>query len=66
VKILLFWPDGTEVPGLFAYLRNLQGADGSDRRDVIATIFRGTINRMITGYLLRDVINKINGIHFSS
>jgi type I restriction enzyme M protein len=59
-------PDGTEGPGLFAYLRNLQGADGGDRRDVIATIFRGTVNRMITGYLLRDVINKINGIHFSS
>jgi type I restriction enzyme M protein len=59
-------PDGSEGPGLFAYLRNLQGADGGDRRDVIATIFRGTVNRMITGYLLRDVINKINGIHFSS
>jgi type I restriction enzyme M protein len=59
-------PDGSEGLGLFAYLRNLQGADGGDRRDVIATIFRGTVNRMITGYLLRDVINKINGIHFSS
>jgi len=44
-------PDGTEGPGLFAYLRNLQGADGGDHRDVIATIFRGTVNRMITGYL---------------
>ena len=59
-------PDGSEGQGLFAYLRNLQGANGGDRRDVIATIFRGTVNRMITGYLLRDVINKINGIHFSS
>src|SRR4030095_3059435 len=34
--------------------------------DVIATGFKGTINRMINGYLLRDVINKINGIHFTS
>jgi type I restriction enzyme M protein len=59
-------PDGTEGLGLFAYLRNLQGANGGDRRDVIATIFRGTVNRMTTGYLLRDIINKINGIHFSS
>ena len=25
-----------------------------------------TVNRMINGYLLRDVINKINGIHFNS
>jgi type I restriction enzyme M protein len=33
---------------------------------VIAAIFRGTVNRMISGYLLRDMINKINSIHFSS
>jgi type I restriction enzyme M protein len=33
---------------------------------VIATVFKGTINRMINGYLLRDVINKVSGIHFTS
>ena len=59
-------PDGTKGPGLFAYLRGLQGSNGGDRRDVIATVFKGTINRMINGYLLRDVINKLNGIHFTS
>src|SRR6266550_3076149 len=59
-------PDGTKGPGLFAYLRNLQGANGGDRRDVIATVFKGTINRMINGYLLRDVINKVSDIHFTS
>ncbi|MCZ2316202.1 MAG: type I restriction-modification system subunit M [Bacteroidales bacterium] len=59
-------PDGVKGPGLFAYLRGLQGTDGGDRRDVIATVFRGTVNRMINGYLLRDVINKVNGIHFTS
>ncbi len=59
-------PDGKKGPGLFAYLRSLQGANGGDRRDVIATVFRGTINRMINGYLLRDVVNKVDGIHFSS
>ena len=59
-------PDGKKGPGLFAYLRSLQGANGGDRRDVIATVFRGTINRMINGYLLRDVVNKVTGIHFSS
>lgn len=60
-------PDGSTGPGLFAYLRNLEG-DGkvTDKRDVIATVFRGAINRMINGYLLRDVINKLNGIHFNS
>lgn len=59
-------PDGSKGPGLFAYLRALRGAEGGDRRDVIATVFRGTVNRMINGYLLRDVINKVNGIHFTS
>jgi type I restriction enzyme M protein len=59
-------PDGNKGPGLFAYLRSLQGANGGDRRDVIATVFKGTINRMINGYLLRDVINKVSDIHFTS
>jgi type I restriction enzyme M protein len=59
-------PDGNRGPGLFAYLRSFQGASGGDRRDVIASVFRGTINRMINGYLLRDVVNKVNNIHFTS
>lgn len=59
-------PDGSKGAGLFAYLRALRGAEGLDRRDVIATVFKGTVNRMINGYLLRDVINKVNGIHFTS
>lgn len=58
-------PDGTRGPGLFAYLRSLQSANG-DRRDVIAKVFEGIVNRMISGYLLRDVLNKVNGIHFTS
>ena len=37
-----------------------------DRRDVIAKVFEGTVNRMINGYLLRDVVNKVNEIHFTS
>jgi len=59
-------PDGSRGPGLFAYLRGLTGRNGGDRRDVIATVFKGTINRMINGYLLRDVVNKVAGIHFGS
>jgi type I restriction enzyme M protein len=58
-------PDGKKGPGLFAYLRSLQSGNG-DRRDVIAKVFGGVSNRMESGYLLRDVINKINQIHFSS
>jgi type I restriction enzyme M protein len=59
-------PDGTRGPGLFAYLRQLTSANGDDRRDVIATVFRGVDNRMRSGYLLRDVINKVQGIHFTA
>jgi type I restriction enzyme M protein len=58
-------PDGKRGAGLFAYLRSLQSANG-DRRDVIARVFQGVVNRMVNGYLLRDVINKIDGIHFTS
>ena len=59
-------PDGTRGVGLFAYLRGLQSVKGRDRRDVIARVFEGTVNRMISGYLLRDVINKVGDIHFSN
>ncbi|HYE19739.1 MAG TPA: class I SAM-dependent DNA methyltransferase [Tepidisphaeraceae bacterium] len=62
-------PDGKRGLGLFKYLRSLDasgGKGGSGRRDVIATVFKGTVNRMINGYLLRDVVNKISGIHFNS
>ena len=58
-------PDGKKGPGLFAYLRLLHSANG-DRRDVIAKVFEGTVNRMINGYLLRDAVNKVNEIHFAS
>ncbi len=58
-------PDGTKGPGLFAYLRGLRGENGATgRRQVIATVFNGVLNRMQSGYLLRDVINKVSGIHF--
>lgn len=59
-------PDGKKGAGLFAYLRRLSSDNGDDRRDVIATVFRGVDNRMKSGYLLRDVINKIGGIPFTS
>src|SRR5882724_9835607 len=58
-------PDGKRGAGLFAYLRSLESTNG-DRRDVIARVFQGTVNRMVNGYLLRDVMNKINDIHFTS
>ncbi len=57
---------GAKGFGLFAYLRSLHGRNGGDRRDVVRTVFQGTVNRMINGYLLRDIVNKINGINFVS
>ncbi len=59
-------PDGTKGRGLIAYLRSLQGGNGDDRRDVVASVFTGVNNRMESGYLLRDVINQIGAIHFDS
>lgn len=59
-------PDGTKGPGLLAYLRGLQSGTGTERRDVIATVFKDIRNRMISGFLLRDVINRLNDIHFTS
>jgi type I restriction enzyme M protein len=59
-------PDGKRGAGLFAYLRKLTNANGDDRRDVIATVFRGVDNRMKSGYLLRDILNKVAAIHFTS
>ncbi len=59
-------PDGTRGPGLFAYLKSLGGADDPDRANIIAAVFRGTANRMQSGYILRDVLDKVAEIHFSS
>jgi type I restriction enzyme M protein len=58
--------NGKTITGLFNYLRSLQSETGTERKDVIATVFKGVMNRMINGYLLRDVINKIEEIHFTN
>ena len=59
-------PNGKTGPGLFRYLRTLTSDNGDNRRDVIATVFNGVQNRMISGYLLRDIINKLNAIRFTA
>ncbi len=58
--------DGKERTGLLYYLRALQSETGTERKDVIATVFKGVTNRMINGYLLRDVVTKIDEIHFTN
>jgi type I restriction enzyme M protein len=60
-------PDGVSGYGLFRYLRSLAGTgEKGSQREVIANVFGGVQNRMVSGYLLRDIINKVNGIHFSA
>ena len=44
----------------------LRGLSGSDERLKVAEVFKETYNRMLSGYLLRDVVNLVNGIHFQS
>jgi type I restriction enzyme M protein len=51
---------------LLPYLRGLSGAGAHDPRDVLAAVFKETNNRMLSGYLLRDVVNKVNEINFAS
>ncbi len=51
---------------LLPYLRGLSGTGTHDPRDVLAAVFKETNNRMLSGYLLRDVVNKINAINFAS
>src|ERR1039457_2049667 len=59
-------PNGKKGVGLFRYLRTLTSSNGDNRRDVVATVLRGVQNRLVGGYLLRDVINKLNCIHFTA
>lgn len=52
-------------PGLLAYLRAFSGS-ADPRQRVIGDVFSGVQSRMESGYLLRDIVNKVNGIHFDS
>ena len=51
---------------LLPYLRGLTGSGPHDPRDVLAAVFKETHNRMLSGYLLRDVVNKVGEINFAS
>ena len=59
--------NGSSGQGLFVYLRSLAGeSEKGGQREVVANVFKGIQNRMVSGYLLRDIVNKIHGIHFSA
>ncbi|MFA0834136.1 MAG: N-6 DNA methylase [Methanobacterium formicicum] len=51
---------------LLPYLRELKGVELGDSRDIISSIFKEQNNRMLSGYLLKDVINSIEKINFNS
>lgn len=51
---------------LLPYLRKLTGTRPDDQRDVLAAVFKETFNRMLSGYLLRDLLNKIDEVNFAS
>jgi len=51
---------------LLPHLRKLQGVGERDPRDVLAGVFKETFNRMLSGYLLRDVVNVVNRVDFAS
>jgi type I restriction enzyme M protein len=51
---------------LIPHLRALVGTGRHDHRDVLAAVFKETNNRMLSGYLLRDVVSKVDEINFAS
>jgi type I restriction enzyme M protein len=59
-------PTGQRGPGLLARLRSLQSNSGAGREEVVANVFRGVVNRMESGYLLREVLEKLDDVHFDS
>jgi type I restriction enzyme M protein len=59
---LLDFVNAKLLPGL----RELSGAGGNEQKDVMAAVFKETHNRMLSGYLLRDVVNLVNQLNFNS
>ncbi len=51
---------------LFKYLSNLQGEDSGDQRDIVADIFSEQKNFMTDGYGMKDLIQQINKLDFTS
>src|SRR5437016_5765108 len=51
---------------LTPYLGRLSGSGEHDIRTIIGTIFQGTYNRVRSGYILREVVDKLSSINFNS
>src|SRR5258708_24280927 len=51
---------------LIPYLGRISGSDDRDIRTIVGTIFQGTYNRIRSGYILREVVDKLSAINFNS
>jgi len=51
---------------LFPTLGGLVGGKGYEQRDVIASIFKELNNRILSGYVLRQIVNLVNKVNFVS
>lgn len=51
---------------LFPTLGGLVGGKGYEQRDVIASIFKELNNRILSGYVLRQIVNLVNKVDFVS
>jgi len=51
---------------LFPKLAGLVGSKGFEQRDVIASIFKELNNRLLSGHVLRQVVNLVNNVSFVS
>jgi len=59
-KELTKWVNEELIP----YLASLKGTKEGDPRDIISAIFKNVQNRVNSGFLLHQVIEKIHQIHF--
>ncbi len=59
---LIEWVNGKLLP----YLKTRSGAGERDIRTVVGTIFQGTYNRNKSGYILREVVDKLSTINFNA
>lgn len=52
---------------LLNHLRRLQGTgEAGDPRDTLAQIFSDVQNRMLSGYLLKDLVDQLSKVHFTN
>ena len=51
---------------LLPYLGRISGSSDRDIRTIVGTIFQGTYNRVRSGYILREVVDKLSAINFNS